>query len=147
MTLISLRHRHAHDTALLLLRVMAGIVFAYHGAGKLFGAFGGPGITGFSGYLGSLGIPFPLINAWLAAGTEFFGGLALIAGIGVRWASIPLTVTMLVASFVVNGKAFAATNGGLEYSLTLAVVSAALGLLGAGRFSLAALVRRTATQS
>ncbi|WP_370278857.1 DoxX family protein [Pontibacterium sp.] len=49
-----------------------------------------------------LGLPMPEVMAALAAGTEFFGGLALIIGFATRWISIPLMVTMLVAALTVH---------------------------------------------
>ncbi|GJL79990.1 MAG: oxidoreductase [Nitrospinaceae bacterium] len=113
----------------LILRVMVGVVFVYHGGQKLFGAFGGPGIKGFTGYLQSLGIPFPEINAYMAAGAEFFCGLALIAGLWVRLAAIPLIFTMIVAIATATGKnGFNIVNGGAEYNFVLiaALISMAL---------------------
>jgi uncharacterized membrane protein YphA (DoxX/SURF4 family) len=44
----------------------------------------------------------PEVMAAMAAGTEFFGGLALIIGFATRWISIPLMITMLVAAFSVH---------------------------------------------
>lgn len=44
-----------------------------------------------------LGLPFPTLLAWLAALTEAGGALLLLCGLAVRWISIPLMVTMLVA--------------------------------------------------
>lgn len=133
------------DAGLLGIRLMLGVVFTYHGAQKLFGLFGGHGIEGFAGFLASLGMPLPTLNAYMAAGTEFLGGLLLIIGVGSRLASIPLTFTMLVAAFMV-GDGFDALNGGMEYPLTLAVVAAGLGLIGPGRLTLsqaATSLRRT----
>lgn len=49
-----------------------------------------------------LGLPMPEVMTALAAGTEFVGGLALVIGFAVRWVSIPLMVTMLVAAFAVH---------------------------------------------
>lgn len=49
-----------------------------------------------------LGLPMPEVMAAMAAGTELFGGLALILGFATRWISIPLMVTMLVAAFSVH---------------------------------------------
>jgi putative oxidoreductase len=48
-------------------------------------------------YFGSLGIPFPMLNATVVATTECVGGLLLIAGLASRLACIPLTITMIVA--------------------------------------------------
>ncbi len=49
-----------------------------------------------------LGLPAPMLMAILAACAEFFGGIALLFGIAVRWFAIPLMVTMLVAIFAVH---------------------------------------------
>jgi len=49
-----------------------------------------------------LGLPFPEVFAWLAALTEAGGAVLLVAGLAVRWISIPLMMTMLVAIFSVH---------------------------------------------
>lgn len=49
-----------------------------------------------------LGLPFPEILAWLAALTEAGGAILLLIGLAVRWVSIPLIITMLVAIFAVH---------------------------------------------
>ncbi len=49
-----------------------------------------------------LGLPMPEVMAALAAGTEFFGGFLLIAGLATRWISIPLMITMIVAALTVH---------------------------------------------
>jgi len=54
--------------------------------------FGNPG----------LGLPFPALMAFLAASTETLGAIMLLFGLGVRWISIPLMFTMLVAIFSVH---------------------------------------------
>lgn len=51
-----------------------------------------------------LGLPFPTLMAWLAVGSEVLGAIALLIGLGTRWFSIPLMVTMLVAVFSVHLK-------------------------------------------
>ena len=123
------------DTGLLLARLMLAVVFVFHGAQKLFGLFGGYGIEGTAGFMESIGMPFPVASALLAGGAEFFGGLALMSGLGQRLFSVPLVFTMLVAAFSV-GQGFDSQQGGMEYPLTLAVVTAGLGLLGPGRYAL-----------
>jgi len=138
------RLMHRPDTGILLLRAMVGVVGVYHGAQKLFGWFGGDGIRPFAGFLESLGVPLPLVNAYLAGGAEFFGGALLIAGLFTRLAAVPFMVAMLVAAFMVHGKAFDARQGGLEYPLTLAVALAAIAMVGPGRYALDRLVRRGA---
>lgn len=125
------------DLALLVMRLMVGIVFVFHGSQKLFGLFGGYGITGTAGWMESLGIPLPLVSATLAGAAEFFGGIALVTGVGQRLLAVPLAFTMLVAATTAHS-GFDATSGGMEYPLTLAAVVAGLGLLGPGRFALGA---------
>ena len=49
-----------------------------------------------------LGLPFPALMAFLAGWTEVLGAIFLLVGFGVRWISIPLIVTMLVAIFSVH---------------------------------------------
>jgi putative oxidoreductase len=49
-----------------------------------------------------LGLPFPLLMAWLATLTETFGAVLLLLGLGVRWISVPLMFTMLVAAWTVH---------------------------------------------
>jgi uncharacterized membrane protein YphA (DoxX/SURF4 family) len=49
-----------------------------------------------------LGLPFPEIMAWLATLTEAGGAILLLTGLAVRWISVPLMVTMLVAMFTVH---------------------------------------------
>lgn len=124
------------NIALLGLRTILATVFIYHGSQKLFGWFGGYGLTATGQYMESIGIPFGTLSAFLAGSTEFFGGILLLAGVLVPLVSIPMVVTMLVASFVAHGGGFNAQTGGMEYPLTLAVNLAALGLLGAGDWTL-----------
>ncbi len=123
------------------LRVGAGVIFAAHGAQKLFGWFGGYGLEGTAGWMASIGLEPGLLMAALAGGAEFFGGLALIAGVAVRPTALILAVTMLVAIFSVhfsNGLFMA--NNGYEFALALLVVMVALVFRGAGSVSVDALV-------
>lgn len=92
--------RCADGIAPLLLRLYLAPVFLQAGWNKLShfedtaAWFGNPDW--------GLGLPMPEVMAALAAGTEFIGGLLLIVGFAVRWISIPLMVTMLVAAFAVH---------------------------------------------
>lgn len=126
--------RSVTDLGLLLIRLMVGIVFVFHGSQKLFGLFEGPGIEGFAGWLTSLGVPLPTVSAWLAGLAEFVGGLAILTGFGLRLLALPVVFTMLVACYAVRDKGFA---GGMEFPLTLGFVVAGLGLIGPGRLVLA----------
>src|SRR6266487_3031370 len=69
------------NVALLGLRPVVGLTFSAHGAQKLFGAFGGPGIEGTAGFFDQIGLRPGKLHGWVAALTEFFGGLAIGVGI------------------------------------------------------------------
>lgn len=121
----------------LLLRVPAGIIFAAHGAQKLFGAFGGYGLTGTGQWMDSIGLSPGYLLALMAGSAEFFGGLALLIGLLVRPSAAVLAFTMLVALFSVhwqNGLFMA--NNGYEFALSLLAISVALIPLGGGKFAL-----------
>lgn len=49
-----------------------------------------------------LGLPFPEVMAWAASLTEAGGAILLFFGLAVRWISIPLMVTMIVAAVTVH---------------------------------------------
>jgi putative oxidoreductase len=144
----SLIHRLlATDSSLgaLALRVPVGIIFAVHGAQKLFGWFGGYGLEGTGQFFGSIGLNPGYLMALLAGAAEFFGGLALILGLLVRPAAAALAFAMLIAVFTVHwSKGFFVTAGGYEYALALFAASLSLVLSGAGRFSVDALLNAAA---
>ncbi len=119
------------------IRIVVGIIFAAHGAQKLFGMFGGYGIAGTAQYMESVGLAPGHLMAILAGGTEFFGGLALIIGLLTRPAALGLTILSLVAIFSVhihNGLFMA--NNGYEFALALLGGSIAVLIEGAGKLSL-----------
>lgn len=133
----------------LALRLPVGIVFAAHGAQKLFGAFGGYGLEGTGQWMASIGLTPGYAMALLAGSAEFFGGLLLVAGLLVRPAAAVLAFTMLVAIFAVHAdKGFFMSSNGYEYALVLLAASVSLAVSGAGRLGLdgvlAARLRRQA---
>jgi putative oxidoreductase len=135
-------HSKSVSFGLLLIRVMVGVVFIFHGSQKLFGAWGGPGLDGFAGFLETMGVPYPHTSAVLAGLAEFLGGISLVTGAFLRLLAIPLMFTMVVAILTAgSGKGFDAQKGGIEYPLTLLVVVAALAIMGSGEY---ALMRRRA---
>ena len=120
----------------LALRLPIGIIFAAHGAQKLFGWFGGYGLEGTAGWMDSIGLSPGMLMALLAGAAEFFGGLALIIGLLTRPAAAALAVAMLVAIFAVhfeNGLFMA--NNGYEFGLALLAASVSLLFSGAGKWS------------
>jgi putative oxidoreductase len=104
----------------MILRIVLGLIFVAHGGAKLFGD-GGPG--SIAGFLGSLGIPVPILTAWLITLFEFVGGMFLIVGLAVVPTAILLAVHMLMGIILVH-----APNGfwvvgpgtnGVEFNLLL----------------------------
>jgi putative oxidoreductase len=124
------QNRSAVDWALLIARVIVGIIFVAHGAQKLFGAFGGPGLAGIVEMMGPLG--------YLVTIGEFFGGLGLIFGFLSRFSAASLIIIMLGAIFMVHGKNgfFLGPAPGYEYNLALIGLLATILIAGPGRYAL-----------
>lgn len=94
-------------------------------------------IDGIATWFGSIGIPFPTLNAYMAATTEALGVVLLILGLFTRLISVPLIIVMLVAITTVHlAHGFSAGNNGFEipfyYMLFLFIFTSH----GAGRFSI-----------
>ena len=121
--------RKVVDLSLLILRVIVGIIFAAHGAQKLFGAFGGLGLAETVKMMGPLG--------YLVTIGEFFGGLGLVVGFLTRFSAASLIVIMLGAIALVHGKnGFFQSQNGFEYNLALIGLLAPVLLCGPGRYSI-----------
>ena len=117
------------DLSLLAVRVVSGIIFAAHGAQKLFGAFGGPGLEKTVEMMGMLG--------YLVTIGEFFGALGLIVGFLTRFSAASLIVIMLGAIAMVHGKnGFFMSSGGFEYNLALIGLLVPTLLAGPGGYSI-----------
>ena len=84
----------------LALRLYLAPVFWVAGTNKLNGM--DDVIAWFGNPDWGLGLPFPTLLAWLAVGSEVLGAIALVIGLGTRWFSVPLMITMLVAVFSVH---------------------------------------------
>ncbi|MFU2486707.1 DoxX family protein [Thauera sp. WH-1] len=134
--------------AALALRIPVGIIFAAHGAQKLFGWFGGYGLEGTGQWMASIGLAPGYLMALLAGSGEFFGGLALIIGLLVRPAAAVLAIAMLVAIFAVHiGNGLFMSNNGYEFGLALLAVAVSLMLSGAGRASIDAALSRNVSKA
>ncbi|MGZ8780123.1 MAG: DoxX family protein [Thermoanaerobaculia bacterium] len=136
-------NRIAADTAALLLRVVAALIFFPHGWSKIAGE--GGSATFAAGLTETYGIPAVLGH--LAAFAEVGGAVLLLAGLLTRLDALLLAATMFVAAFVVQLpdalfevpphaiKAFVVIRG-IETPLAMFAISCALVLTGGGRFSL-----------
>lgn len=122
------------EYGLLLLRLVVGLLFAGHGAQKLFGWFGGGGPQGTAAFFGSLGYRMPAVLAIVVGLSELGGGLLLATGLLTPLASFLLATVMLNAiATVVFPKGLL---GGWEFELTLLTVAIALAVTGPGEISL-----------
>jgi len=125
------------DWAPVALRLALGVVFAAHGSQKVFGWFGGAGISQTAQFLGGMGLHPAILWAVLVAAAEFGGGLLLLLGLVTRFAAAAIFINMTVATFLVHFKnGFFMSNGGFEYTFTLALGALALVLAGGGRLSI-----------
>ena len=94
-------------------------------------------ISSVATWFGSIGIPFPTLNAYMAASTELIGVVLLTLGLFTRLISIPLMVIMVVAIttvHLVNG--FSAGDNGFEIPLYYMMFLAIFASFGAGKLSL-----------
>jgi len=88
-------------------------------------------------WFGSMGIPFPTLNAYMAASTEILGVVLLTLGLFTRLISLPLMVIMVVAITTVHlSHGFSAGDNGFEIPLYYLLFLALFASLGAGKFSL-----------
>jgi putative oxidoreductase len=125
------------DLALFVLRLVVGLLFAAHGAQKLFGVFGGGGLVGTAEMFDGIGLRPGAIHARAAGTAEFMGGLLLAAGLFTPLAAAALIAVMTAAVITVHApNGIWNTNRGYEYNLVLATVAFALAGIGAGAWSL-----------
>ena len=88
-------------------------------------------------WFGSMGIPFPTLNAYMAASTEALGVVLLTLGLLTRFISIPLIVVMIVAIVTVHlPHGFSAGDNGFEIPLYYMLFLLLFVSYGAGKFSL-----------
>lgn len=88
-------------------------------------------------WFGTLGIPFPSLNAYLAASTELLGVVLLTLGLLTRLISLPLIVVMIVAIITVHlPHGFPAGENGFEIPLYYMLFLSIFASFGAGKFSL-----------
>jgi putative oxidoreductase len=128
--------RPSVDVSLLVVRVVAGVIFAVHGAQKLFGMFGGKGLTAL--VEGADGQPGMGPIGYLVAVGECFGGLWLIFGFLSRFSAASNIVIMIGAIAMVHGKnGFLLSSGGFEYNLALIGLLLPTILAGPGKYTIA----------
>jgi len=125
------------DLALALVRAVVGLVIAAHGAQKVLGVWGGPGLAGWTQGVTRMGMRPPWFWAWVSAFAELAGGIAFALGLVVPIVAAALTVQMGVAIARAHwAKGFWNTKGGIEFPFTLGAVAAINGVADPGAYSL-----------
>jgi putative oxidoreductase len=123
------------DVALLVLRVAIGVTLALHGINKVKG-----GLAGTGRWFESMGLKPGIVHAYMAATTEIGSGVLMTLGLLTPLAGAGFVGVMVVAGVVGHRSAgffvFRRPTEGWEYVMILAVVGAAMGALGAGKYSL-----------
>jgi putative oxidoreductase len=111
--------------ALLVLRLVLGVIMIGHGYSKVFG-----GLSHHAQFVSSLGLPGWL--AYISAVTEFFGGILVIAGLVTRCVSLAILIDLGVAIAKVHWKHGLLGEGGYQFPLALAAIAFALVFFGGG---------------
>src|SRR5919202_3074436 len=125
------------NLAMLVLRVVLGLLLAGHGSQKLFGWFGGHGLQGTGGLMESLGLRPGQPWAALAGLSEFGGGVLTVLGFLNPLGPLGIIGAMAMATRKVHwGTPVWATEGGAELPVTNTAAAAALMLNGPGKYSL-----------
>jgi len=130
------RDRWTVEFSLLVVRVAAGAIMAAHGAHKVLGWWGGPGLENFvPAFAEKMDVPTAI--AYLVAFGEFLGGLAMIVGLLSRFSALSNIVIMVGAIAMVHAaNGFFMANGGFEYNAALIGLMVPTFLAGPGRISL-----------
>lgn len=126
---------------LFIIRMVIGLSFVGHGAQKLFGWFGGYGPKGTGGWMESIGIKPGVLMAVLAGLIELLGGVFFAAGLLTPIGAVLIVITMIMAIAKVHGQnGYWVDKGGIEYPFVLIAVTIAVALMGAGSYSIDALL-------
>jgi len=125
------------DLALLVIRIVVGLLFVAHGLQKLLGSFGGPGLKGTAEMFDAMGLRPGRLHAPAAGSAEFAGGALLALGL-VTPVGAALVIAVMVAAIatVHLHKGLWNQDGGPEYNLVLIAAAFALAGVGPGDWSL-----------
>jgi putative oxidoreductase len=126
-----------NETAPMIVRVAQGSLMAGHGAQKLFGSFGGPGLEGTSGFMEMLGMRPGRPWAYLAGLSEFGGGVLTALGLFNPLGPLGVIGSMAMATRKAHwGKPIWVTEGGAELPVLNIAISTALMIREPDAFSL-----------
>jgi putative oxidoreductase len=126
-----------NELAPMIVRVVQGSLMAGHGAQKLFGSFGGPGLEGTSGFMEMLGMRPGRLWAYLAGLAEFGGGVLTALGLLKPLGPLGVIGSMSMATRKAHwDKPIWVTEGGAELPVINIAISTALMIREPDRFSL-----------
>lgn len=121
------------NAGLLLLRLVVGPVFAFHGYAKIFR---GGRLDGTAGWFESIGMRPGFWHARLAAAGEIATGTCVALGLLTPFAGLGLVGLMTVAFWTVHkGHGLLVFADGWEYNLVLGTIGVALATIGPGEWS------------
>jgi putative oxidoreductase len=123
------------DFAEPILRIALGGVLIPHGCQKLFGLFGGMGLTGNAALFERIGYHPGMFWGTLVGCTELIGGTLLVIGLFTRFAAAAVVIFMLMGIHFTSAKGFFWSNGGMEYPILIGVCALYFLIRGAGPYS------------
>jgi putative oxidoreductase len=125
-----------------ILRIALGGILIPHGCQKLFGMFGGMGLSANAALFERIGYSPGMFWGTLVGCTELIGGVLLILGLFTRVAAAAVFIFMIVAVKFTSAKGFFWTNGGFEFALLIGVCALYFLLRGGGPWSLDRMIGR-----
>ena len=130
------------EVSYLILRVCAGLVLMAHGGQKLFGLWGGPGMSGVGQMFANMGLQPAEPLAWFVAILEFFGGIAVAFGLFTRPLAAAIAVEFAFIVFHVHWPNGFYAPSGIEYPLLWGLVFLFIAFAGGRKWSLDAAIGR-----
>lgn len=132
----------ANDYAEPILRIGLGSVLIPHGCQKLFGMFGGMGLSGNAALFDRIGYTPGIFWGTLVGCTELIGGILLVLGLFTRFAAAAVLIFMIAAVHFTSAKGFFWNNGGSEYALLIGVCALFFLIRGSGNCALDRMIGR-----
>jgi len=125
------------DLALLIIRIVIGLLLVGHGAQKLFGIFGGRGLKATADMFDAMRLRPGYLHARAAGAAELVGGALLVLGLLMPVGAALVIAVMVAATVTVHlPKGLWNSNGGYEYNLVVIAGAFALAGVGPGDWSL-----------
>ena len=125
-----------------ILRIGLGAILIPHGMQKLFGSFGGMGLTGNAALFDRIGYTPGMFWGTLVGCTELVGGILLVVGLFTRFAAAAVLIFMIVALQFTSAKGFFWSAGGYEYPLLIGICALFFLIRGGGPCSLDRMIGR-----